>query len=288
MRLAIVIVISALALVATVTAGNRKVLVLPVDGSADAKQRSSINDSVLGMAKAGIDGDVTAGDTTFNETAAAVGCTPDEPTCADTVMKTLSVDELVWGTAQTENGSTTVTIHRAAKGEPGRQQMAVIDKAAGGDATASALQPLFERESAGSGSEMGSDMGAGSGSATTGRPRGKSFFDTKERKLGLAFGGGSLVCLVIGLSMWNSESTLQDQIDSHPNMTLPQLQDLHDLEERAASKALWGNIFVFLGLAAGGTSAYFFWHDHKTRNTVVAPVPTEDGAGVKMVLGGRW
>ncbi|HTL32901.1 MAG TPA: hypothetical protein VL326_07245 [Kofleriaceae bacterium] len=285
MRLAIVIVISALVLVATVTAGNRKVLVLPVDGTADAKQRSSINDSVLSMAKAGIDGDVTAGDTTFNETAAAVGCTPDEPTCADTVMKTLSVDELVWGTAQTENGSTTVTIHRAAKGEPGRQQMAVIDKAAGGDATASALQPLFEREQAvGSGSETGS----GSGSADSGRQPRKSFFDTKERKLGLAFGGGSLVCLVIGLSMWNSESKLQDQIDSHPNMTLPQLQDLHELEERAASKALWGNIFVFLGLAAGGTSAYFFWHDHKNRGTVVAPVPTEDGAGVKMVLGGRW
>lgn len=287
MRVAIVIVITALVIAATVTAGNRKVLVLPVDGNASAAQRTSINDSVLSMAKTGIDGDVTAGDTTFNETAAAVGCTPDQPTCAETVMNTLSVDELVWGTAQTENGSTTVTVHRAAKGQPAQQQMAVIDQTAGGDAAASALQPMFQREAPATGS--GSDaMGSGSDVGSAG-PIHKSFFSTKESKIGLGLGAGSVVCLVIGLSLWSSEGRLQDQIDMHPNMTLMQLQDLHDLEDQAASKALWGNIFVFVGLAAGGASAYYFWKDHKNRKTaVLAPVPTEDGAGVKMVLGGRW
>ena len=285
MRFAIVIVTIALFLAATVTAGNRKVLVLPVDGNAPAAQRTSINDSVVSLAKSGIDGDVTAGDTTFNETAAAVGCTPDQPTCADTVMSTLSVDELVWGTAQTENGSTTVTIHRATKGAPARQQMAVIDEKGGGDAVASGMQPLFARESSeGSGSDAGSGAGAGSG-----RPHTKSFFDSTERKVGVAAGAVSLACLVIGFSFWNSESSMQDQIDNHPTMTLTQLQDLHELEDRAASKALWGNIFVVLGLAAGGVSGYYFWKDHKNRSElVVGPAPTADGTGVKMVLGGRW
>jgi hypothetical protein len=283
MRLAIVIVITALVLVATVTAGNRKVLVLPVDGNAAAEQRTSINESIVNMAKSGIDGDVTAGDTTFNETAAAVGCTPDQPTCAETVMNTLSVDELVWGTAQSENGSTTVTVHRAAKGQPARQQMAVIDEKAGGDAAASALQPMFAREEAGSGSDTGS--GAGSG----GRPHTKSFFDTRERKMGVGFAAGSIACLVIGFSQWSSEAGLQDQIDMHPKDTLGQLQDLHKLEDRAANKALIGNIFVVLGVAAGAVSGYYFWTDHKNRaEAALTPAPTADGTGAQLVLRGRW
>jgi hypothetical protein len=72
-------------------------------------------------------------------------------------------------------------------------------------------------------------------------------------------------------------------------MTLDQLQDLHRLEERAGSKALWGNVFVVLGVGLGAVSGYYFWKDSKNRSeAVVAPVPTEDGTGVKMVLGGRW
>jgi hypothetical protein len=284
MRFAIVIVTIALVLAATVTAGNRKVLVLPVDGNAPAAQRTAINDSVVSLAKSGVDGDVTAGDTTFNETAAAVGCTPDQATCADTVMSTLSVDELVWGTAQTENGSTTVTVHRAAKGEPARQQITVIEENAAGDAVTSGMQPLFEREAAGSGSDMGSAAGSGAE-----RPRPRSFFDTKERKIGVGAGAASVVFLIIGFSYWSAEGGLQDQIDMFQPRTRADFDDLNELEDRASGKALWGNIFVGLGIAAGAVSGYYFYTDHKKRNeTVIAPVPTEDGAGVKMVLGGRW
>jgi hypothetical protein len=201
------------------------------------------------------------------------------------VLTTLSVDELVWGTAQTENGSTTVTVHRVAKGEPARQQIAVVDETGGVDAVSESMQPLFARDEAGSGSATGSE---GLGSAT-GRPHTKSFFDTRERKMGVGFGAGSLACLIIGLSQWSGQSGLQDQIDSHPTMTLDQLQDLHRLEERAGSKALWGNVFVVLGVGLGAVSGYYFWKDSKNRSeAVVAPVPTEDGTGVKMVLGGRW
>jgi len=61
-------------------------------------------------------GTVTTGDTTFAETAAAVGCNATAPGCADTVMTTLSVDEIVYGTATTTNGQTTVVVRRATKG----------------------------------------------------------------------------------------------------------------------------------------------------------------------------
>src|SRR6185369_2617758 len=99
MRTAIVALVTAIALVTSVVAGPRKVLVLPLDGNAAAAQKSQLNDSVAKMAKAKIDGDVTVGDTTFQETAAAVGCDPNAPQCADTVLSTLTVDELVYGTA---------------------------------------------------------------------------------------------------------------------------------------------------------------------------------------------
>jgi hypothetical protein len=200
-------------------------------------------------------------------------------------MSTLSVDELVWGTAQTENGSTTVTVHRAAKGEPARQQITVIEEKAGGDAVTSGMQPLFEREAAGSGSDMGSAVGSGSAE----RPRPKSFFDTKERKIAVGAGAASAVFLIIGFSYWSAEGGLQDQIDMSNPRTTQDFADLNELEDRAASKALWGNICVGLGIAAGAVSGYYFYTDHKKRSeTVIAPVPTEDGAGVKLVLGGRW
>jgi hypothetical protein len=293
MRSAIVVVVVALALVASVTANTRKVLVLPVDGSAPAAQRTQVNAAIVSLAKAGVDGTVTAGETTFNDTAAAVGCNPNEATCGDTVLKTLSVDELVYGTANTENGSTTITIHRVSKDEPARQQIAVIDGAATGDQASGGLQPLFSREpmpvgsDAGSGSDAMLGSGVGSGSDMT-RQHTHSFFDTRDRKIGAAFAGGGAVALIVGFSLWASESSVQNQIDNHPNMTLAQLQDLHALEDRAGTKALWGNVFVFTGVALAAVGGYYLWTDHKNRNTVLAPAPTENGPGVKLVLGGRW
>lgn len=285
MKTAIAIVLIALALLATSTAGNRKVLVLPVDGTAPAAQRTSINDAVVKLAKDGMDGDVSAGDTTFNETATAVGCSADQPGCADTVMTTLSVDELVWSDAKSENGSTTLTVHRAVKGEPARQQMIVIDSNANGDAVYSGMAPLFTRETG-----SGSGSGSGSSTAPTPRPHTRSFFDSTERKLAVGFAAGSVITMVIGVSFWRTESDLQDEIDAHPKATLADFQALHSLEDRAGSKALWGNVFFAVGLGLGAVSGYYFWKDSKNRSDspVLTPAPTEDGQGVKMVLGGRW
>src|ERR1700750_1752566 len=98
MRTALVVLV---VLVTSVAAGPRKVLVLPVDGNAPAAQRKSIDAEILKLAKANVDGDVTEGDTTFADTATAVGCSAGQPECAQTVLSTLSVDEFVYGTATT-------------------------------------------------------------------------------------------------------------------------------------------------------------------------------------------
>src|SRR5258706_13023263 len=80
------LVILAITVVATWTAtslaGARKVIVLTLDGDADPALRTRLQQSVVKAARANGDG-VTIGNTTFAETAAAAGCDPATPACAD-------------------------------------------------------------------------------------------------------------------------------------------------------------------------------------------------------------
>jgi hypothetical protein len=277
----LVVFVVGFAFLASVAAGPRKVLVLPVDGNAPAAQRTSIDTEIVSLAKANLDGDVTAGDTTFADTATAVGCAADDAECAQTVIKTLSVDELVYGTATTEDGTTTVTVHRVAKGEAPRDQVTTLPETATGEDANAGMQPLFSR------TPVEPEVGSGSGSAApVERIPPRTFFDSRERKLGVGLGAAGVTCLVIGFSLWSSAGRLQDQIEIHPTTTLAQLRDLHDLEDRAGSKALWGNVFVLLGVGLAGTGAYYLYTDHKNRCTVVTPAPTDGGAQV--VIGGQW
>ena len=289
MRTAIVALVTALALLTTVVAGPRKVLVLPLDGNAPSAQKSQLNDTVARMAKAKISGDVTIGDTTFAETAAAVGCDPTSAACAETVRSTLAVDELVYGNAATASGSTTVTVYRVQKGSAPTSQASTIAETDSGDKAEAGLAPAFGGAETGSDvAGSGSEVGSGSAETPRGRPTG-NFFDTRERKLGVAFAAGGLIALAIGISFWTGKSDLQDQIDNHETETLAELMALQDLEDRAAGKALWGNIMVGLGLGLGATGAYFLYKDHKNRSsTTITPAPVESGAGMKLVIGGRW
>jgi hypothetical protein len=283
MKASIVALVTIIALVSSVMAqSGGKVLVLPLDGNASDAQRSALNKSVVKLAKANMGGDVSAGETTFNETASAVGCDPSLASCAEQVRTTLAVDELVYGTANTSDGTTTVTINRVAAGGSPKTQISVISESDPAEQAESGMAPLFGAPAA--------EEGSGSGSATTTphtRP-GSGFFDTKERKLAVAFGGGGILVLAIGLSFWSSAGSLQDDIDTAPRATITEINALKDLEDRAGSKALWGNIMVFGGLALVGVGGYFFWKDRKNRQAAVAPVPTESGTGMTFVLRGSW
>jgi hypothetical protein len=286
MRTAVIAFVTCVALVTSVIAGPRKVLVLPLDGNAPAAQRTKINESVVKLAKSKLDGDVTVGDTTFSETAAAVGCDPSQPACADTVRTTLQVDELVYGSAKTEDGTTTVTVNRVTSSGDPKAQITVIAETDDGTSAESGLEPGFTTTTAST--DDGATNGSGSGSAEPPRAKRSNFFDTRERKLGVAFGAGGVLGLVIGIAYWSSASDLEDQIDSHPDETLAQIEDLKALEDKAASRALWGNVFFVVGLAATGIGGYFLWKDHKNRRSaVITPAPVE-GGGMTFVLGGRW
>jgi hypothetical protein len=296
MRAAIVTLVTLVAFLASAIAGPRKVLVLPLDGDAPAEQKSQLNDSIARLTRDKADGDVTVGDTTFAETAAAVGCNPKAASCAETVRSTLGVDELVYGTAESHDGKTKVTVRRAVANSSPSSQTATIEASDSGDRAEPALAPVFSGSSESVSSEpaggpaTGAATGAADGSAAAAdRPRpGGNFFDTRERKLGVGLAAGGAISLVIGFSFWASKSDLQDQIDNSAPRTFEQIEALKELEDRAASKAMWGNIMVALGIGLGGAGAYFLYKDHKNRSATVAPAPVEAGTGATVNLRGTW
>lgn len=289
MRTVIVALVTTIALLTNAIAGPRKVLVLPLDGDVPAEQKAQLHDSIVRVAKAKLDGDVTVGDTTFGETAAAVGCDPQEPACAETVRSTLGVDELVYGEAGTADGTTTVTVHRVAANTPAAVQTVAIADSATADVTQAQLEPAFG--SAPPAATANGPAGVPSDGAAPAPEQagpGRNFFDTRERKLGVGLAGGGVLALVIGLSLWSAKGDLQSQIDRHPSRTLDDLEDLTALEDRAGSRALWGNVMVLLGLGLGGTGVYFLYKDHKNRSATVTPAPVEAGTGMSVVVSGRW
>jgi hypothetical protein len=270
----------------TSTAGGRKVLVLPVDGDADAATKAKLDGVVQKLAHT-IDGNVKVGATTFADDAVSVGCDPSLASCATTVISMLAVDELVWGTANTTDGQVTLTIKRATKGTPAKEQATTVAVTDPPEKAEEGLRPLFGATATpeGSGSAAvgsGSAAGSGSGSAEPPPPPW-----SRDRKLGVGLSAGGGLALVIGFALWASESGYQDDIKKAPTSTLKQIQDLKALEDKAGSYATWGDIMVVVGLAAGGAGAYYLWKDHNAAVTV-APAPVDNGTGMTLVVGGRW
>lgn len=131
----------ALLVASPAVAGPRKVLVLPLEGTADAAARTRVSALVGRLAKA-IGGQ--SGDTTFGDTAAAVGCDPAAPACKDEVLSTLSVDELVYGTVDLAGSDIKVTVRRGAKGSAPREASVIVaDHDPVDPKLEPALDPLF-------------------------------------------------------------------------------------------------------------------------------------------------
>jgi len=158
---------------------------------------------------------------------------------------------------------------------PPTSQAASIAETDSGDKIEPGLDPVF------------GGTAPATGSAAPREHIGSHFFDTKERKLGVGMAAGGVLFLAIGISFWLSKSDLQDQIDSHAKNTVADFQALAALEDRASSKALWGNICVGLGLGLGAAGAYFLYKDHENRGQTVTPAPVE-GGGMALVWGGHW
>lgn len=296
LALALAIVV---ALAAPAAAARHRILVLPLDGSADAATRGKLTAQLARLARV-LDGQVSTGSATFADTALAVGCDPRNPGCSDEVMATLGVDELVWGSAMRDGPRIRLVVRRAARGGATREVTTVFAASDGEDRIAAGVAPVFgpaQREPAGTGAAAAPPVAAptpaAAAEATTAAPPAapadapaplpEAPADHGDRTLGFAFAGGGALSLAIGLALWASYASLQDQIDQHAVRTPADFQDLRALEDSASHRAIAGDVFVVAGLVAGGIGAYYLIRDHR-RAVVVAPAAVPGGAAMTITL----
>ncbi|MDB4963650.1 MAG: hypothetical protein JWP01_3649 [Myxococcales bacterium] len=272
---------------ALASAAPRTVLVLPVDGNADPSVRAKLNLSVQKLARK-LPGKVSVGDTTFTETAAAVGCDPTAPDCAEMVRSTLGVDELVHGTATWKDGETRLVVRRTVAKEPTRSVLVVLAAEEAPEKSETTLGPLFDG-SGGTTEPVATDPDPLAQqpppSETPPPPAGPSY-DNRKRNKGIIFAAAGGVTLVIGLALWSNKSSVQDDIDDLPARDPEDFERLEQLESRAFKYAMVGNVMVVAALALGGYGGWTLYQDRKERRIAVVPQVTPTTAG--LVVGGHW
>jgi hypothetical protein len=307
--------VAALLVVTTATAyaDPRKVLVLQSEGRADAALRTKVDASILKLAKTASGADVSTGDTTLADAAAAVGCKAETSQCRDEILGMLSVDELVWATLTPKPGGTEIEVHRASKGGGLVEAKMLLASGASADRL-DGVAPLFGGKPAEPVTapptttadpvttppapliEPASSLDAAptdpatttsaQPSPTPGQP-----VDTGRgrQRLELAgmIGGGAFV--LIGFMCWGSAADIQSQVDEAPTQTKSQIDALRDLESRGDSYAAWGNVFFLGGAVLGGISTYFFIKDRRAGRHAttarIAPTVFDHGAGLALTFG---
>lgn len=108
----------------------------------------------------------------------------------------------------------------------------------------------------------------------------------KWQKIGMGVGAGMAL---LGVLMWSSASSKQDEIDSAPADTPTDFIRLQELEDEADGLAGGGNLFFLAGAALGGVSAYFYWkkgRDYRTQTARITPTVFPGGGGVVLTFGG--
>lgn len=288
-----VAILAAIGWSALASAGGRKVLVLPIEGDADPAVRKQLTAVVVGLAKSE-GGTVATGNTTFAETSAAIGCEAADPGCAEQVRAGLNVDELVYGNAANGNGQVIAVITRVDKGQTKRDQTVTIPKTQQADSAEASLKPLFGGEppppppitetGSATSTEPVAAPAAQPAAPTNSEPH-DEFFDSDDHKIGVGLTAGGGLLFAIGLALWSSESSLQDQINTAPTATTADITALKGLEDRASTKAWEGNVLVVAGLAAAGVGAYFLIRHHEVQATVA---PVDHASGATVLVGGHW
>ena len=276
-------------------AAPRKVLVLPLGGTAPAETRTKLSASFQKMARV-LDGDVQAGNTSLTDTATALGCDPAEVECVENARATLGVDELVYGTADESNGRITVVAKRYRRGKPVREMAVTVAATDPPSKIEPALLPVFGEEPLPDPSEpitTTPDPSTGTTLEPTPDPQPEPAAgperSNRERNIwiGVTSGGGLLV--LIGLGLWSSYRSLQQDIDDAPTGTSAQIDQLRALEDRASTRAWAGNFFVLAGVAVAGYGGYRLWQWSKSKHVTVTPTPVEGGAAVTLtIVGDGW
>lgn len=266
-------------------AAPRKVLVLPIDGSVDPAVRARLNTSVQKLAN-NIEGKVTVGDTTFEETAAALGCDAESPECAESVRATLGVDELVFGRASTTGTETTLVVRRVRSKTAWREgttTFSIDDAPERADATVDTeLSPLFDVQ------PPTPPPIETPPPVETPPPAGQLPVDEPSnpgRTRGILLTSGGGVAIVLGLVLWANVASTQDEIDAANPEDEGDFRNLADKEDKAQRNAIIGDILVVAGVAV---AAWGGWTIYKSRESSVTVTPTATPTGAGVVFGGRF
>ncbi len=275
-----------LQLAAPAAADPRKILVLPVEGTVDAPTRAKLTAQVVRLARA-LDGRITTGEATFADTALAGGCEPRAASCRDEVLATLAVDELVWATATKDGPQTRLVVRRQVQGAPPRELGTTISATDPAERVDTALTPLFEPPLASPPTVIAPPHAPPVALAPPATAPLAATTTHRDRGTGLVILVSGGVALGLGLALWGSYASLQSSIDDHPTRTRDDFDDLRDLEDRASTRALAGDLLVIAGLVTAGIGAYYLVRqDRRRRGVSLAPAPIAHGAGLTLTLVG--
>lgn len=265
-------------------AAPRKVLVLPIDGSVEPAVRARLNTSVQLLAN-NIEGKVTVGDTTFDETAAALGCDSEAPECAESVRAMLAVDELVYGRATTTDAKTTLVVRRVRSKTAWREgttTFAAEESPEQADATVNnELAPLFDVQPTLPPPVV--DPPLETTPPPTPSPDQPPLSSGRTRGILLSAGGG--VAVLLGVILWANVSSTQSEIDDASPEDDDDFRRLEDKEDKAQRNAIIGDVLVVAGMAVVAWGAWTIYQSREAQVTV-APTATPTSAGVS--IGGRW
>ncbi len=260
-------------------AAPRKVLVLPIDGSVEPSVRARLNANVQKLAN-NLEGKVTIGDTTFDETAAALGCDAEAPACAESVRATLGVDELVYGRATTTGTQTTLVVRRVRSKTAWREgstTFAVEEAPERADATVDTqLSPLFDITPPPP--VVTDPPPVAPVPVTVDRPS-----TGRTRGILLTSGGG--VMAVLGAILWVNVSNTQSEIDSANPQDADDFRALEDKEDKAERNAIIGDVLVVAGVAV---AAWGVWTLVTSRDAEVTVTPTATPTSAGVSIGGHW
>jgi len=300
---------------------ERKVVILRVEGKVDAFTRKQIEYQLLEIARR-VDRKASQVEFSFSDAAAVSNCTGELVTCKEAVLEEFGVDELLIGTAEPmPNRSVSVTVRRASKGKPTQTTTftATSDAldaevvanvgpwygAAPKSTPKSTTEPVTTRPPplATTTEPTAGDDAAPSPAAPEPPPPGPATVESPVESTSTrgevdggprvgrgyvvgAIGGGVLA--TVGLVLWSSARSTQDEIDRAPIGTAGELRRLQDLEATGRSYALWGNVAVITGVAVGVACGYLYWRERRRARSQIAIVPTvhPHGVGLTLTFGG--
>ncbi|MFN0251293.1 MAG: hypothetical protein ACKV2T_30740 [Kofleriaceae bacterium] len=283
----------------------RKILVMKSEGRADTATRTKVDTAIIKLAKT-TDAQVSPGDITMSDAAAAVGCPPETPACRDEILNMLAVDEIVYASVGPKPGGTEVTAYRVARGGVSKDARSMILKGEPAEKL-DGLAPLFFATTTATLPPATTTEPPTTTEPVPGQPPAPpavparaiepaplgppypQIIDQRSRSplpmIG-AITGGAFV--LVGFLCWGKAGSLQSEIDDAPAETSADFDAIEELERQADSYAGAGNFLFLAGAVLGGVGAYFLIKNRRTQASTtaqIAPALFENGVGI--VITGR-